>query len=133
MKLFYFKTNLTQENIDKIVSSMSPSDKIYGTSVNMKVFDVIENGRLSMYAFCDDTNIEKALYLYNKYNVELTIQDISDNAIMGEVKVNDDEFNLILNDWLADNLTVNDVLDKINKFGIKSLTELDKKVLESYK
>lgn len=46
--------------------------------------------------------------------------------------VNDSEENKIfIENFISDNLTIDDVLDKINKSGIDSLTDFEKKVLLS--
>lgn len=42
-----------------------------------------------------------------------------------------EEFKYIFDNFILDNLTPDDILDKINERGIESLTDIDKKILES--
>lgn len=132
MKLFRFKTSLTMEDAIKINESLSPADQEFASQVDIKSYDVIEDGRFCMYAFSDDVNITKAMHLFRKNGVPFKLKDISENALMGEINVNDVEFKGQLNHWLMENLSVDDVLDKINKHGIESLTDIDRFVLNKY-
>lgn len=77
-----------------------------------------------------------------KNNMDITIEDISEKVLLGLTK--DEKFDEVfisaltafgnplerLNHWKKANLDVNDILDKINLYGIESLNEIDKQILE---
>jgi hypothetical protein len=77
------------------------------------------------------------LFAFNKF-VELTgmkydIKDVTVDVILGNFKTDDYTTNIIINPFLEDILTVDIILDKINIKGLKSLSEVDKKILKLFK
>ena len=69
-----------------------------------------------------------------KYEVKYKITDITDEHIYSSSafeeflnKYSDKKKDI--ENYILYNTSVDDVLDKINKFGIESITEIDKKIL----
>jgi hypothetical protein len=60
------------------------------------------------------------------------IENLTDEFHLGEIKL-DVEDKKILNEYLLKNIDINDILDKINIYGISSLNKLDKHILDGSK
>jgi hypothetical protein len=73
-------------------------------------------------------------YMCEKYEVKYKITDITDDHIYSSSafeeflnKYSDKKKDI--ENYILYNTSVDDILDKINKFGIDSITEIDKKIL----
>ena len=98
---------------------------------------VIDNSDKSsdrIFIFNDLSVIEniKNFFLEKGYLLEFEIKT-KDYLISKEIDpilFNDENYD-ILSTFFKETLTVDDVLDKINEFGIQSLNKIDKQILES--
>lgn len=140
MKFIKVITEHTQESLNKFVLSLDQFTlehfcNIY-SSFNYIEFE-IENGFTAMYATISDNQIEKLFLEYVKHEINFSYEDITKNVLFGEFpKLEDEEKNnnlqAITKLFVEDYLDVNTVLEKISKMGIKSINEIDKRVLESH-
>jgi hypothetical protein len=100
---------------------------------NNIAFDLV-NGLETAYCFLDNYKCEKLVKIFKKYNVLIEHRDITNKVLFGGVKITEsdcvDTFDKLSKNFMIDNLTIDDILDKINEMGIESLTEIDKKILE---
>ena len=73
--------------------------------------------------------------LFDKYSemigVAYDMVDVTEKAILGELRTSRLAMKNVVNPYLKRNLTVDIVLDKINIKGIESLSSIDRSILES--
>ena len=74
---------------------------------------------------CSEEVLDYTISLFYKYEVKFAISDITNDFLIGKVNINDKDFQ----NYLLENLDIDTILDKINEFGIGSLTEVDKSIL----
>ena len=86
-----------------------------------------------MFVRLDTIKLKRVVDIMNKYFV-IEIKDVSEKVISGEVQRLYPEVESLtpklFRKFRLDNETVDDVLDKINENGIKSLDKVDKKILK---
>ena len=86
-----------------------------------------------MFVRLDTIKMKRVVDIMKKYFV-IDIKDVSDKVISGEIQKLYPEVEALtpklFRKFRLDNETVDDVLDKINESGIKSLDKVDKKVLK---
>ncbi|MEY4571045.1 MAG: hypothetical protein RLZ10_238 [Bacteroidota bacterium] len=112
-----------------------------------KMRDVLTNEEIKNIAFFENEeshdilytflNEEKNLYLFNlfeEYKVLIHYSDITEEVLLqNNINKNlfEGEFKILFERFLKNNLKVDFILDKISKLGVKSLTDIDYKVLKS--
>jgi len=95
--------------------------------LNIHEIDINYNGRSLLY-FGDEWELKKLkdiLYFTKIVDME---EDVTDLFNINKLELDDIEIKF-LNEFLLKNLNEDDILDKINVYGINSLNELDKFVL----
>jgi hypothetical protein len=84
-----------------------------------------------IFATLEESKIEKLSNIMNKYFI-ISKTDVTEKVISGEIQAEYPEVEKELFDnFRLDNVTVDDVLDKISSLGIESLDDIDKAILES--
>ena len=77
---------------------------------------------------------EREKELFDKYSemigVAYDLIDVTEKAVLGELKTSRLAMKKVVNPYLKRNLTVDLVLDKINIKGIESLSSIDRLILE---
>jgi hypothetical protein len=80
----------------------------------------------------DELKFNQILSVFKKY-YELTIEDVTDKVINGEMQKLYPEVEcltpVLFTDFRLENTSTDDVLDKINVTGINCLDEIDEKIL----
>jgi hypothetical protein len=86
-----------------------------------------------MFVRLDTIKFKRVVDIMNKYFV-IEIKDVSDKVISGELQKLYPEVESLtpklFRKFRLDNETVDDVLDKINECGLKSLDKVDRKILK---
>jgi len=82
--------------------------------------------------FLDDKLQEKIVNLLKKYDVPYKIIDHS-NTLIDDVEYFSEEFLEKLNSYLDENLTVDDVLDRISEVGLPNITVFEKYYIDRHK
>ena len=86
-----------------------------------------------MFVRLDTIKLKRVVDIMKKYFV-IEVKDVSDKVISGELQRLYPEVETLtpklFRKFRLDNETVDDVLDKINETGIKSLDKVDKKILK---
>jgi len=133
MRIYKISTDLTKEREELLTSNFSreEEEKIfnYFESGNISHDIIGEDGFISVYYLCNEEALDYIKYLFYKYEVKFEMDDITNDFLVSKVDINDSHFQ----DYLLENLDINTILDKINKFGIDSLNDLDKRVLNGNK
>jgi len=136
MEVGYFKVK-NPENQEFALSIYKSMVNIVGVAnIESLVFDNSHKGGDYIFIFSDMDKIDKLSDLFRKHKILLDFQlktkEYLDQENIPEV-FNDPDYREVLNNFLIDNLSVDNVLDKINKSGIQSLNEMDHFVLKTKK
>lgn len=148
-KIYRLDSDLTQEELDEINSNMPYEARelmeIFAGSIEMVETYLKEDGTYHpsegkdvMIVILDEWEKEKMSELMDmvfdpsKYEMS----DISEDVLFGRHSEKtyvgtEDKMKPIFDSYLDDYLDQNTVLDKINMYGISSLSERDRRVLES--
>jgi len=131
-KICQLDRNKTINNLDLTLEEIHEIINIDNTEVILEDSEDVTIGLFS------DKTITFIKDLFDKYNVEYTVEDITNRYIRTSSL-----FDKFLKDYsehkdeIIENIiqttTVNDILDKINVFGVESLNELDKEILKNNK
>jgi hypothetical protein len=129
MKIYKILTDLTEEKDEYLKSNLTrEEEKIifrYFEDGNISYDLVSEDGTITSYLMCSEEVLDYTTSLFYKYEVKFVISDITNDFLIGKVNINDKDFQ----NYLLENLDIDTILDKINEFGIESLTEVDKSIL----
>jgi hypothetical protein len=131
--MFYrIDTNLTKEQSEKIVDSLTPIEVERLDSYKLKAYDMEVNGKLSSFIITSRSIFTRLVLFLRQKEIEFQYEEITDDVLNGDIHFKGTLFESDVEDFIKENLTVDHVLDKINKFGIESLTEFDRNILESH-
>jgi len=129
MKIYKILTDLTEEKDEYLKSNLTrEEEKIifrYFEDGNISYDLIGEDGIITSYLMCSEEVLDYTISLFYKYEVKFVISDITNDFLIGKVNINDKDFQ----NYLLENLDIDTILDKINEFGIGSLTEVDKSIL----
>lgn len=129
MKIYKILTDLTEEKDEYLKSNLTrEEEKIifrYFEDGNISYDLIGEDGIITSYLMCSEEILDYTISLFYKYEVKFVISDITNDFLIGKVNINDKDFQ----NYLLENLDIDTILDKINEFGIGSLTEVDKSIL----
>jgi hypothetical protein len=131
--MFYrIKTKLTKEQSEKIVDSLTPIEVERLESYKLKAYDEEVNGNINSYIITDRYVLTRILLFLRQKDIDFEYEDISDDVLIGDISFKGTPFEDEVNEFINNNITVDHILDKINKFGIESLSEKDKIILENH-
>jgi len=131
--MFYrVDTNLTKKQSDKIVESLTPIELERLDSYKIKAYDIEIDGKLSSFVITSRSIFTRLIIFLRQKEIEFDYKEITDDVLIGDIQFKGTLFENDVDDFIRENLTVDHILDKINKFGIDSLTEYDKRFLESH-
>ena len=82
--------------------------------------------------FLDDKLQEKIEEILKKYDVPFKIEDRSDR-LLNDLEYFSEEFLEKLDSYLDENLTIDDVLDRISEVGLPNITVFEKYFLDKHK
>lgn len=129
-RVYKIKNDKTSEEEIEALDSVDESTqlKIYEFSKSIK-FSAID-GETEVAIMSDD---EFKVYEYYNQLTKMYDEsiDITDDIILGKVELEDRITKTIIKPFLKSELNKDIILDKINLTGIESLSELDKKILNS--
>jgi hypothetical protein len=140
MKFIKVITAHTQEEVDSLVAEFDEItfDRIFKlyTSFNYVEFNN-ESGKTAMYAAIEEGQIKQLFSEFVKQEIQFSYEDITKQVLFGTIPTLENEelnnnLQSIASMFIDDNLDTNVVLDKISELGMASISERDKKVLESH-
>lgn len=145
MKLIKIITTHTQEEIDEILVNMSKYhikilSNLYSTFNYVEFIN--EYNFVSMFCVVDDNIIDKLKDNYNSLSIIFKFEDLTKDVLLcNKIRTNFLEYGTdvsdmiedLVNSFYLDNITIDDILDKISAKGIKSINDVDKILLESVK
>jgi hypothetical protein len=144
MKLINITTNHTNEDIDDILYSLSESEihKIKVIYDKIRFVEYVKDNFNCMFCIVSDYDMDDLSKLYDTLSVKVKMEDITKKVILGD-NINTSyrsergfnvsrEINNLIEEFYKENVTVDDILDKINLKGIKSITNIDKLILKEF-
>lgn len=140
MKLINLKSEMTRKEIQNLLSNMNKIEieiieSLYSSINSVEYIDT--SNKVCMFAICSSQDISNLTKLYSKYGIAFTIEDITQQTLMGEevdLSFQSDDLDKSyirkLIQEFRDTYTTQDIiLDKILEKGIESLTDFDKSFL----
>jgi hypothetical protein len=145
MKLIKVTTIHTQDEIDYILGNLNKHhieilERLYSTFNYVEFLN--EDNFVSMFCIVNDTTMDKLRDNYNSLSISFKFEDITKDVLLcNKIRTNfleygvdvSDSINDLINSFYLDNITIDDILDKISAKGIKSINDVDKILLESVK
>lgn len=141
MRLINITTNHTNEDIDDILYTLSESEihKIKIIYDKIRFVEYVKDNFNCMFCIVNDYDIEDLSKLYDTLSVKFKMEDLTKKVILCD-DINTSylsergfdvskEINNLIKDFYKENVTADDILDKINLKGIKSITKVDKLIL----
>ncbi len=143
-RIWRFDFKVSTEKLNKAYEQISDDDKDYlATAGIYGSFDIELKGKCQSYLIASPDNIEIYKEMFTKYKIKCKISDITRDCIEGKLDIELDiiDFVGVRNDMsdyfielveiiVYENLTMDKVLDKISKSGIKSLSRIEKKFMD---
>ncbi len=137
MRFIKVTTNLTKPEIDSILASTSTDDKttianLYDSFSHVELIEVDKT--VSMFAVIHQNIITDVFELYVKMGINFKYEDITERVLFSCLEANSypevsKKLSKLINEYISNYLTVDNVLDKISEMGRDSLNEVDMKVL----
>ena len=143
MKLIKVTTKHTQDEIDKIFNKINKCHLEILSNLYSKfnyVEYINEDNYVSMFCVIDDNIMDKLIDNYTNLSVNFKFEDFTKDVLLcNKIKTNflEDGIDVsemitdLINSFYLDNITVDDILDKISVKGVKSINDVDKILLES--
>jgi hypothetical protein len=149
MKLIKVEVKKTFDEFKDLLSDLRESsnsqfDMLDGLIDNIKNVGFIDDDNMiSFFCTSSDYNLKRLSVLFTELSINFTSKDLTDKVLLCEnIKTSylddvgldmTDEINNFINDFYVDNITIDDILDKINIKGVESINDIDKGILESIK
>lgn len=131
-KLYNIETDLSVERNLEVVNDLDYDDfsrfKKLKNDPDFFMYD-IENsdGTIHSFLIADDDQVDTVKYALGKYGVSFRFYDITREFMMGVIQVPLEEFEA----YYDQNIDKDVILDKINLYGMDSLSHRDLEVLKS--
>lgn len=143
MKFIKITTKKTPDELSSLSFSSIQMDRMKGVFDGIKYVEFLnEKGLHSIFCYLSDYNLKRLSDLLIDLSIDFfSIEDLSNKVLLCE-SINtsylDDEgsnkkedIDKLINDFYIDNITVDDILDKITIKGVESINEIDKSILEN--
>lgn len=119
--LHHLNESVTEEQLIKNLSSGAIMTGVEG-----------KDGELIGYLLCDLDKLHIIRDYLDGYGLIYQLTDFTDEVLNCSMIINDYEAQELLDKLRWECLTVDHVLDKMNRYGLGALDELDRKILEEY-
>lgn len=131
MFVYRVKTKLSKEESEDIYDNLSPLEIETLEGYNLIAYDVEENGSISSYMITSRYILTRILLFLRQKDIEFEFEDITEDVLIGKISFKGTFFNEDIIEYIENNITTDQILDKINYSGIESLTDKDKEKLKS--
>jgi hypothetical protein len=131
MFVYKIDTKLTKKEAEDLYKSLTFQEIEDLESYDMKAFDTEINGKMSSYVITSRYVLTRIILFFRQRNLDFTYKDITDDVFFNQIKFSDEDFRKNIDEFIKENITVDHILDKINLFGIDSLSDNDRKKLEN--
>lgn len=136
MEVGYFKVKNpeSQDTATKIFKKIV--DIVGVDKIEQVVFDNSHKGGDHIYVFSESEVIDQLTTLFRRHNILLEFSFKTDEylTVSSFPSIFDDpDYRDVLDNFLVENLSVDNVLDKISSRGVESLNEMDRYILKTKK
>lgn len=143
MKLIKIDTRHTDEEFGNLVKpNQVESDILVNILSGVDFVEFLdENGFSSIICIVSDYTTKRLVDVYVNLSIDFSIEDLTKKVLFSE-KVKSDysddgvnvssEINKLINKFYINNTDVDTILDKISYRGIKSLTPVDRDILNNF-
>lgn len=127
------QSNAPAETLSEQAKELFDILEKYNTIIDL---EVIESDIDIFYILIDEMGINSMVNFFINTGITIKIEDVSKQVINGTFQLptneeNIEQFNEMKKMFFQTQVEVDDILDKISEFGIESLTELDKQILQA--
>jgi len=124
----------TEELTVRIWDKMDETETKWAIQLTMKGINDTGDSPMGSWDifFLDDKLQEKIEEVLKKYDVPYKMEDRSDR-LLNDIEYFSEEFLEKLDSYLDENLTVDDVLDRISEVGLPNITVFEKYFLDKHK
>jgi hypothetical protein len=124
----------TEELTVRIWDKMDETETKWAVQLTMKGINDTGDSPMGSWDifFLDDKLQEKIEEVLKKYDVPYKMEDRSDR-LLNDIEYFSEEFLEKLDSYLDENLTVDDVLDRISEVGLPNITVFEKYFLDKHK
>ena len=133
MFVYRIDTKLTKIQAEDLYKNLTFQELEDLESYDMKAYDIEIDNKMSSYIITTRYVLTRIILFFRQRNIEFDYEDISDEVFFNQIKFDDENFSKNIDNFIKENITVDQILDKINKFGIETLSSIDKKRLENHK
>jgi hypothetical protein len=131
MFVYRVKTKLTKEESEDIYDNLSPLEIETLESYNLIAYDVEEKGTVTSYMITSRYILTRIILFLRQKDIEFEFEDITEDVLIGKISFKGTFFDEDIIEYIDKNITTDHLLDKINHFGIESLSPEDMKKLKS--
>jgi len=139
MKFLKITTGHTSLELNDILTAQTPElvNQIEDLFHSFKYIE-FENelGLQCMFAFGEEEILNDIFEVFHTLSINFVNKDITEDILKGnlprlEDKHTDAMLRILIDDFLTENQTIDNILDKISESGIDSLNNYDKSILEN--
>ena len=143
MKFIKITTKKTPDELSSLSFSSIQMDRMKRVFDGIKYVEFLnEKGLHSIFCYLSDYNLKRLSDLLVDLSIDFfSLEDLSNKVLLCESintsYLDDDgsdkkeDIDKLINDFYIDNITVDDILDKITIKGVESINEIDKSILEN--
>lgn len=137
MRLYTIEESLSEAEVRLRIEAMPEwfKKEIYDFNKKLDCIQIEYDGHDIGFAIMDEYQVVKCLELVNQIDMSVKITDITKKAIDGKLEqyIINDEYLMdkIINRFILENVDKDAIFDKINEYGMESLTKIDYTLLDS--
>jgi len=132
VSVYKFNFELPNDTLEDIISKYDIDTSVYEQMENCHFFEKDVDGKLEQIMIINQDQLELIVKLLHQFEIRFIYSDITINVLHSIITFEDECFQQQINQYVSDNLTLDIILDKINIYGIKSLTEFEQNKLKSF-
>jgi hypothetical protein len=129
-----YKFNFDQPNqlLENKIEDYGFDFDVYDSLKDCIGFEQEIDGNLQEILLVDSKQLEVIVSILETCEIKFIYQDITIDVLHSRVSFDDEEFQDQIDEFVKNNLTLDLILDKINLYGLKSLTDFEKSFLELF-
>ena len=129
MLVYKIDTNLSKLEGEKIIDTLTNVEFKILKDYNLIAYDQEIDGKLTSFVIAPSHIMTNIFLFLRKKEISFKYENITNKVLLGDIDFKNTKFENDINNFIKNNITIDIVLDKINSKGMKSLSSLDKEVL----
>lgn len=129
-----YKFNFDQPNqlLENKIENYGFDFEVYDGLKDCIVFEQEIDGNLQEIILVDENQFQLIISIFETCEIKFVYKDITMDVLYSRVSFDDEEFQDKIDEFVKNNLTLDLILDKINLYGVKSLTDFEKTFLKLF-